>query len=169
VSAMDHGDPGIEWGEANAANEDGQAIADAERAAAEQDTAAEGQPVWERTLTGYFGDALTIAAYPPGEDEPGAVTIVIRDGGDEASILLERREAREDLGQAWREALRVADGSRLLVFDLSAPRLGWVLTEALDMWAAAQREKAAFEGGNEQREAWAAIADAARAQVEAVP
>jgi hypothetical protein len=166
---MDYGDPHIEWEEANAANEDGQAIADAERAAAEQDAAAEDQPAWERTVTGYFGDGLTIAAYPPGEDEPGAVTISVRDGDDEASILLGGREAREDLGQAWQEALRIADGSRPLFFDLATPRLGWVLSEALEMWAAAQREKAAFEGGNEQREAWAAIADDAKAQVEAVP
>jgi hypothetical protein len=34
---MDYGDPGIEWGEANEANADGQAVQDAERAAAEDD------------------------------------------------------------------------------------------------------------------------------------
>jgi hypothetical protein len=36
---MGHGDPGIEWEEANAANEDGQAVMDAERRAAELDAA----------------------------------------------------------------------------------------------------------------------------------
>ena len=35
MSIHDYGDPGIEWGEANAANEDGQAVTDAERAAEE--------------------------------------------------------------------------------------------------------------------------------------
>jgi hypothetical protein len=40
VSDYHHGDPGIGWGEANAANEDGQAVIDAETAAAENDAAA---------------------------------------------------------------------------------------------------------------------------------
>jgi hypothetical protein len=39
VSAMDHGDPGLAWEEANAANADGQAVLDAEREAAAMDGA----------------------------------------------------------------------------------------------------------------------------------
>lgn len=69
-----------------------------------------GTAPWSHTIKGYFGEELTIAAYPPCEGEGGAITIAIREDKTGASILVESREARDDLARAWMEAERVASG-----------------------------------------------------------
>jgi hypothetical protein len=57
------------------------------------------------------------------------------------------------------------DLTRVVAFNLADDGLYFVLSEALEDWAAAQREKAKSDGGNETREHWADVADNARERV----
>lgn len=56
---------------------------------------------------------------------------------------------------------------RTVTFDLSDAVASFVLTTALEDFAARQRDQAAYEHGDEFRERWADLADRMRAQVEA--
>lgn len=61
-------------------------------------------------------------------------------------------------------------GPHAVVYDLAADDQGttyFVLTEALEEFAARQRDQAETEGGSEARDRWAARADAMRDQAEA--
>lgn len=64
------------------------------------------------TVRGFFGEELTIGAYPPEDDEDGgAVQFLIKDGqGKTASAHISSPAEREALARAWMEACRVAGG-----------------------------------------------------------
>lgn len=105
---------------------------------------------------------------------PGMVHLIVGHSGGELLVRLSGDRLSE-FGRLLTEANRNANGEttisypvRPIVFDLATPDLAWVLKEALDTWAAAQREQARVDG-NAQRDGWAALADQARAQVEATP
>ncbi len=55
---------------------------------------------------------------------------------------------------------------RSVTFDLTDATAFFVLTEALEEFAARQRSQAADEGGHGMREQWAGLADRMRAQAE---
>lgn len=94
MSIYDHGDPYVEWNEANAANEDGQAVIDAERRAAEEDAASEFEIRYTILRNGEeigfgagLGDTVDVAAWvvstdiatrrwetQPGMPDPGTIT-----------------------------------------------------------------------------------------------
>jgi hypothetical protein len=60
-------------------------------------------------------------------------------------------------------------GPRCVTFDLTSDHhaeMYFVLTQALEDFAARERDQAAWEEGNSSRERWADLADAMRAQVE---
>jgi hypothetical protein len=61
-----------------------------------------------------------------------------------------------------------AEANRVTVtFDLTDAVASFVLTTALEDFAARQRDQAADEGGHAMRERWADLADRMRGQVEA--
>lgn len=64
------------------------------------------------TVRGYFGEELTIGAYPPeDEDDGGAVQFMVRDEqGRTATAHISSPAEREALARALMEAYRVADG-----------------------------------------------------------
>jgi len=60
-------------------------------------------------------------------------------------------------------------GPRCVTFDLTRDHhaeMYFVLTHALENFAARERDQAAWKEGNSSRERWADLADAMRAQVE---
>jgi hypothetical protein len=60
-------------------------------------------------------------------------------------------------------------GPRCVTFDLTSDHhaeMYFVLIQALEDFAARERDQAAWEEGNSSRERWADLADAMRAQVE---
>ena len=88
--------------------------------------------------------------------------------------ILDTPGLRDRFARAWMEACRRADGeqpvaegqaqARPVTFDMTDDELYFVLSEALEEWAALQRGRATADGGNEQRERWANLADDARAK-----
>ena len=66
---------------------------------------------WQHTVTGEFGERITVVAYEDGQHHPGSVTIDVDEQGKKpANILLARPEQREEFARAWMEACRRADG-----------------------------------------------------------
>jgi hypothetical protein len=67
------------------------------------------------TVRGFFGEELTIGAYPPEDpDDGGAVQFLVRDEhGKTATAHISSLAERESLTRAWMEACRIADGERI--------------------------------------------------------
>lgn len=60
--------------------------------------------------------------------------------------------------------LTVTAATRPLILDMTDDELYFVTSEAFEEWSALQRGRATADGGNEQRERWADLADDARAK-----
>jgi hypothetical protein len=72
-------------------------------------------------------------------------------------------------GLVARAAAAARPGPRCVTFDLTSDHhaeMYFVLIQALEDFAARERDQAAWEEGNSSRERWADLADAMRAQVE---
>jgi hypothetical protein len=67
---------------------------------------------WTHTVRGFFGEELTIGAYPPEDDEDGgAVQFLVRDeNGKTACAHVSSPAEREAFARALMEAYRIADG-----------------------------------------------------------
>ncbi len=91
--------------------------------------------------------------------------------------ILDTRERRAEFDGYWGEACRRAEAAgageeaqsprRTVTLDITGPDAYHALTQALEDFAARERDAAEHEGGNESRERWADLADRMREQAEA--
>lgn len=80
------------------------------------------------TVRGFFGEELTIGAYPPEDpDDGGAVQFLVRDEhGKTATAHISSPAERESLARAWMEACRIADGEKPAAEPERVPEAGTI-------------------------------------------